>query len=137
MNPKKTKNLDKLFPILAVDEETNIIVSKNADLTAAFELKAPEIFAVSDGEYDSLHDVLVRATRVLPVGYMVHKQDMFVEDEYLPDFSSEYLQVNNSVAWANELHFAERPYMRHRCYLYITRPAASPLKRTSAQSSSC
>ncbi len=135
MNPKKTKNLDKLFPILAVDDESNIIVSKNADLTAAFALKSPEIFAVSDGEYDSLHDVLVRATKVLPIGYMVHKQDLFIEDEYLPDFSSEYLQHNNSVAWANELHFAERPYMRHRCYLYVTRPAASPLKRTSGQSS--
>jgi conjugation system TraG family ATPase len=135
MNPKKTKNLDKLFPILGIDDHTDIIVSKNADLTAAFALQTPEIFAVSDGEYDTLHDVLVRAIKVLPVGYMVHKQDAFLEDEYLPDFTSTYLQTNNSVAWANEMHFAERPYLRHRCYIYVTRPASSPLKRTSAQSS--
>ncbi|AEI52029.1 TraG family conjugative transposon ATPase [Runella slithyformis] len=135
INPNKAKNLETLFPILAVDAETDIIVSKNADLTVAFEMKVPEIFAISDSEYDTLHDVLVRAIKILPIGYMIHKQDMFIEDDYNPNFESEFLQSNNYVAWENERHFAERPYLRHRCYLYITRPASSPLKRTSQQSS--
>ena len=56
---KKSKSLADLLPILCIDEPTQCIVSKNADITAAFELHAPEIFAVSDGEYDTLHDILV------------------------------------------------------------------------------
>ncbi|MCY7358445.1 MAG: DUF3875 domain-containing protein [Rudanella sp.] len=76
---KRSKTLKDLLPILCIDETTGCIVSKNADITAAFELQSPEIFAVSDGEYDTLHDVLVRAAKVLPVGYMVHKQDLFIE----------------------------------------------------------
>ncbi len=131
----KTKNLNQLFPILGIDPDTQCIVSKNADLTAAFELQAPEVFAVSDSEYDALHEVLIRAAKVLPVGYMIHKQDLFIEDVYTPPFDSAYLRQNNYVAWENERHFAERPYLRHRCYLYVTRPAQSPLKRTSGQSS--
>ncbi len=132
---KKSRSLANLFPILCIDEPTQCIVSKNADLTAAFELKAPEIFAVSDGEYYTLHDILIRAAKVLPVGYMVHKQDFFIEDVYAPTFDSEFLRDANYVAWENERHFADRPYLRHRCYLYVTRPATPPMKRTSGQSS--
>ena len=132
---KKSKSLADLLPILCIDEPTQCIVSKNADITAAFELHAPEIFAVSDGEYDTLHDILVRATKVLPVGYMVHKQDLFIEDVYTAPYGSAFLQSSNYVAWENERHFADRPYLRHRCYLYVTRPATSPLKRKSSQSS--
>jgi conjugation system TraG family ATPase len=132
---KKSKSLAQLFPILCIDEPTGCLISKNADITAAFELQAPEIFAVSDGEYDALHDVLIRAAKVLPVGYMVHKQDLFVEDVYTAPFGSEFLRETNYVAWENERHFSDRPYLRHRCYLYITRPATSPLKRTSGHSS--
>ncbi|RYC66689.1 TraG family conjugative transposon ATPase [Spirosoma sordidisoli] len=132
---KKSKTLADLFPILCIDETTHCVVSKNADITAAFEVQAPEIFAVSDGEYDTLHDILIRATKVLPTGYMVHKQDLFIEDVYTPPFGSEFLRTSNYVAWENERHFADRPYLRHRCYLYVTRPALPPLKRTSSQSS--
>ena len=132
---KKSKTLADLFPILCIDETTHCVVSKNADITAAFEVQAPEIFAVSDGEYDTLHDILIRATKVLPTGYMVHKQDFFIEDVYTPPFGSEFLRTSNYVAWENERHFADRPYLRHRCYLYVTRPASPPLKRTSSQSS--
>ena len=132
---KKKKALADLFPILCIDGPTGFIVSKNADITMAFELQAPEIFAVSDTEYDALHDVLIRATKVLPVGYIVHKQDLFVEDVYTPTFESEFLRSSNYMVWENERHFADRPYLRHRCYLYVTRPATSPLKRTSGQSS--
>ena len=132
---KRSKTLKDLLPILCIDETTGCIVSKNADITAAFELQSPEIFAVSDGEYDTLHDVLVRAAKVLPVGYMVHKQDLFIEDVYVPPFESDFLRNANSLVWENERHFADRPYLRHRCYLYVTRPATSPMKRTSGQSS--
>lgn len=135
MNPSKAKNLETLFPILCIDAETDIIVSKNADLTMAFALELPEIYALSESEYNAIHDVFVRAVRLLPVGYMVHKQDFFVEASYQTEFEREYLLANNYIAWENELHFAERPYLDHRTYLYVTRPAVSPLKRTTTNSS--
>ena len=135
MNPRKAKNLETLFPILSIDAETDIIVSKNADLTLAFALELPEVYALSESEYNAIHEIFVRAVRLLPVGYMLHKQDFFVEASYQTDFEREYLLANNYIAWENEMHFAERPYLDHRAFLYITRPSVSPLKRTTTNSS--
>jgi hypothetical protein len=47
INPRKIKNIKDIFPILSIDSSIdpkfNIIVSKNADLTIAFEVTLPEL----------------------------------------------------------------------------------------------
>lgn len=46
--------LDSKFPILAV--ENGCIITKSADVTAAYRVELPEIFTVSSDEYEAMHD---------------------------------------------------------------------------------
>lgn len=49
----KTVSLESRFPLLSVEE--NCIISKGGDITAAFEVTLPELFTLTQAEYESLH----------------------------------------------------------------------------------
>lgn len=49
----KRSTLENKFPILSVED--GCIVSKNADITAAFRVRLPELFTVSSPEYEAMH----------------------------------------------------------------------------------
>lgn len=49
----KACDLEDRFPILAV--ENNCIVSKDADITVAFEVELPELYTVTAAEYEAIH----------------------------------------------------------------------------------
>lgn len=49
----KTATLERKFPLLAV--ENNCIISKNADITAAFRVILPELFTITGAEYEAMH----------------------------------------------------------------------------------
>lgn len=49
----KACDLEDRFPILAV--ENNCIVSKDADITVAFEVELPELYTVTATEYEAIH----------------------------------------------------------------------------------
>ncbi|GLU56506.1 transposase [Dyadobacter frigoris] len=132
---KKTKQEESIFPILAVDSLTDAMVSANADLSMAFEIKHPEVFTTSDGEIDIIADAYINAIKTLPVGYIVHKQDWYVEAEYKADYKNSTIKNGNYLAFANEKHFSERPHVEHRCYIYLTRPSMDAKTRTSKNSS--
>ena len=129
----KSKNYKDIFPILAIDKDSNAIVSANGDLTIGLEVALPEIFTLSDGDYDNISETLVNSIKALPVGYVFHKQDWYVEEKFAPNL--EHNLYSSDLARENELHFNERPYLRHKCYIYITAPAADVEKRTSLKSS--
>ena len=110
------RSLEAALPLLAV--ENNCIISKMADVTVGFRLHLPEIFTLSTDDYRSLHSILVKAIKLLPVGTIVHKQDWFIEEKYEAD----YEQGDDSfLTQAFQRHFAERPYLNHYCYLYISK----------------
>ncbi|KAA6439918.1 TraG family conjugative transposon ATPase [Dyadobacter flavalbus] len=131
----KIKEEESIFPILAIDSHTDVMVSANADITLAFELTHPEVFTASDGEIDILSDAYVNAIKTLPVGYIVHKQDWYVEAEYTADFNNPTIKNGNYLAHANEKHFGERPHVIHKCYIYVTRPSMDAKTRSSKNSS--
>ena len=77
-------DLSKVFPIYKV--ENDCILSKQGDVTLAFEVILPEIFTLSDQEYESFHQVLVKAIKVLPPYSVFHKQDWFFSKRQEADF---------------------------------------------------
>ena len=117
INRSKIHELDAHFPLLAV--ENGCILSKDADVTVAYEVTLPEIFTVSGTEYEEMNSLWHKAIKTLPKFTIVHKQDWYVRESYKPDF----VKTDNddeSVAFlsrAGDLHFAERPYLDHKCYL--------------------
>ena len=128
----KTSTLESKFPLLRV--ENNCIISKFADVTAAYRVTLPELFTLTGEEYETLHGAWLKALKVLPDYTVVHKQDFFIEERYMaPEEGSE----RSFLARSYDRHFNERPYLRHTCYLFVTKTTSERMRQTSASSVLC
>ncbi|MFV0390323.1 MAG: TraG family conjugative transposon ATPase [Paludibacteraceae bacterium] len=124
--------LENKFPLLAV--ENNCIVSKDADVTAAFRVELPELFTVTSPEYAAIHSAWNKAVKVLPDFTIVHKQDWFVKENYQPEIQKEGLSF---LSRSFERHFNERPYLNHECFLFITKTTRQRMAQQSNFSTLC
>ena len=128
----KISTLESKFPLLRV--ENNCIISKFADITAAYRVSLPELFTLTGEEYEALHGAWLKALKVLPDYTVVHKQDFFTEERYMaPEEGFE----RSFLARSYERHFNERPYLRHTCYLFVTKTTPERMRQTSASSVLC
>ncbi|HEK19755.1 MAG TPA: TraG family conjugative transposon ATPase [Bacteroidetes bacterium] len=108
--------IEKIMPISTV--EHNSIISAQGDITIAYEAILPEIFTLSDRDYEAYHQTLIKAIKLLPVNSIFHKQDWFTETKYKANFESE---DNSFLSRSSERFFNERPYLNHRCYIFLTK----------------
>lgn len=126
--------IEEVMPIYKVEQDC--ILSRTGDVTIAFELTLPEIFTLGLHDYESLHQAWLKAIRLLPVHTVFHKQDWYQECRYTGDFTKDGLTF---LARSSEKFFNERPYLDHKCYLYLTqkteRKPNSPLASTLIRSS--
>ena len=58
------KLLDDILPIL--DVEHDLILSRQGDVTIVFRAQLPELFTLSEPQYEAFHQTWVKAIRVLP-----------------------------------------------------------------------
>ncbi|WP_293932361.1 TraG family conjugative transposon ATPase [Sphingobacterium sp. UBA6645] len=123
-------NLEDIFPIM--DVEHDCILSKSGDVTIAYEVTLPEIFTLSDLEYESLHQAWIKAIRTLPEGTIFHKQDWFNLAKYTADFHDGSL---SHLDRCSEEHFSGRPFLKHRCFMMLTRCSSSRKTVSSLTSS--
>ncbi|MBN9293600.1 MAG: TraG family conjugative transposon ATPase [Flavobacteriia bacterium] len=108
--------LREVFPIL--DVEHDCILSKQGDITVVFKVELPEVFTLSDQEYEAFHHTWVKAIKVLPRFTILHKQDWFIDSHYEADF----LKPDTSfLSHSSERFFNERPYLDHSCYIMLTK----------------
>lgn len=131
-NVLKAETLERKFPLLSV--ENGCIVSKDADLTVAFEVELPELFTMTAAEYEAVHSSWVKAVKVLPDFSVVCKQDWFTKETYRPDFRD---GEQGFLSKSYELHFNERPYLNHKCYLYLTKTTRERSRQRSDFNSLC
>lgn len=110
------KVLDDVLPIM--DIEHDCIVSKQGDISVVFEVELPELFTLSDQEYEAFHQSWVKAVRLLPRFSIFHKQDWFLQSNYQPDFDS---TEKSFLSQASERFFNERPFLHHKCYIILTK----------------
>lgn len=118
----KPIDIEKLFPIYKV--ENNAILSVFGDVTIGYEVTLPEIFSLSNNEYEAFHQALVKAIRVLPKHSCFHKQDWFFEEKYKTDFITKAEVSSGKTSFlsaSSERFFNERPYLKHRCYIFLTK----------------
>jgi conjugation system TraG family ATPase len=115
------KYLEELLPIMGVEKDC--ILSKQGDITLAFQMELPEVFALSDAEYESFHQVWVRAIKILPKHSVLHKQDWFVEAKYRANFnnSNKDYAEKSFLSRSSERFFHERPFLDHSCYIFLTK----------------
>lgn len=131
-NVLKAETLERRFPLLSV--ENGCIVSKDADLTVAFEVELPELYTVTADEYEAMHSSWIKAVKVLPEHSVVCKQDWFVKETYRPKTDD---GEQSFLTRSYELHFNERPYLNHKCYLFLTKITRERSRRKSDFNTLC
>ena len=130
-NVMKAATLESKFPLLAV--ENGCIISKDADITAAFEVELPELYTVTGAEYEAIHAAWCKAVKVLPDYSVVHKQDWFVREEYQPQLKDDMSFLSRSF----ERHFNERPYLKHSCFVFLTKTTKERSRQQSNFNTLC
>ena len=131
-NVLKAETLERRFPLLSV--ENGCIVSKDADLTVAFEVELPELYTVTADEYEAMHSSWIKAVKVLPEHSVVCKQDWFIKETYRPKTDD---GEQSFLTRSYELHFNERPYLNHKCYLFLTKTTRERSRRKSDFNTLC
>ena len=124
--------LENKFPLLAVEQ--GCIISKDADITVAFEVELPELYTVTGAEYEAIHGCWCKAIKVLPDFSVVHKQDWFIKEKYTPELHKDDMSF---LSRSFERHFNERPYLKHTCYLYLTKTTKERNRMQSNFSTLC
>ncbi len=130
-NVMKAATLESKFPLLAV--ENGCIISKDADITVAFEVELPELYTVTGAEYEAIHAAWCKAVKVLPDYSVVHKQDWFVREEYQPQLKDDMSFLSRSF----ERHFNERPYLKHSCFVFLTKTTKERSRQQSNFNTLC
>ena len=120
------KRMEDLLPVMAVEHDC--ILSKQGDVTIVFKAELPEIFTLSDQEYEAFHQSWIKALKVLPKFCVFHKQDWFLESAYRANFLSE---DSSFLTRSSERFFNERPFLDHSCYIMMTKKPAGRRNGTS------
>ncbi len=121
-------SIEKIFPIYKV--EHNAMISAQGDITIAFEAILPDIFTLSDADYETYHQSWVRSVRVLPKHSIVHKQDIFTRNKYAAGPASGQSFLSASAGQ----YFKDRAFLDHRCIILLTKKAIDRKLATSAYS---
>jgi hypothetical protein len=109
-------------------------LSKDADITACFEVRLPELFTVASAEYEAIHSAWHKAIKTLPDFTVIHKQDWYIKESYAPDLAQE---DQSFLSKSYQRHFNERPFLNHYCYLFLTKTTKERMRMQSNFSSLC
>lgn len=106
-------NSQEAYSILGiVGGDKGAIISKSGILTLAFEMNCPEIYSLSEENFESIHASFFQAFKNMPDNSFVHKQDVFLKKKYIPQ-----LKETSFINKAENKHFKDRLYLEHKCIL--------------------
>ena len=91
-------------------------------------------YTVTADEYEAMHSSWIKAVKVLPEHSVVCKQDWFVKETYRPKTDD---GEQSFLTRSYELHFNERPYLNHKCYLFLTKTTRERSRRKSDFNTLC
>jgi len=117
--------IEKIFPVWKVEDDA--MISTSGDLTIGFRLVLPETGTLASAQFDAAQQAFVRAIRVLPNGSIFHKADYFVRSRVKANFNSGLgaglgsgAGSDSFLSRASELHFNERVFLEHECFVFLT-----------------
>lgn len=113
------KTMETILPIMEIEHDC--ILSKQGDVTVVFKVELPEIFTLSDQEYEAFHQAWVKAIKLLPKFSVFHKQDWFIDSKHQPHFEND---DHSFLSRCSERFFNERPFLDHSCYIFLTKKPA-------------
>ncbi|MBW8244732.1 TraG family conjugative transposon ATPase [Muricauda oceani] len=111
-----TLNIAAHHPI--VDIRDHIVFANNGSVLACYKVLLPEVYSLSETDFEGLHSSWFQAFKSLPVGTVVHKQEVYLKSS----FTSVQLRRDTFLSKATHDHFKGREYMEHQSYLFFTCP---------------
>lgn len=106
-------NLTSHHPI--VDIQENVLFANNGNVVVCFQGALPEIYSLSEKDFEDMHGAWFQAIKSLPTGCVVHKQDIYTKQSY----TSDQLSNNTFLEQATHNHFKGREFMKHECFLFF------------------
>jgi len=106
-------NLQSYYPIVDIHE--NVVFANNGNVVLCFKGSLPEIYSLSEKDFEDMHGSWFQAVKSLPTGCVVHKQDIYIKKSY----SSEELPNNTFLEQATHNHFKGREFIEHQSYLFF------------------
>lgn len=122
--------MDEILPLYLYED--GFLISKNTDITALYEVTLPEVWTMTQEEYESQINCWIRAMKVLPDYSILHKQDFFIEKKFTSTGN-----ISGYLSKGYAKHFEGRPYYEHKSYLYVTLSNKENIKKDSVFSCLC
>jgi len=73
-------NLNAHHPIL--DIQGNTVFASNGNVVLCYKVVLPEVYSLSEPDFEELHNMWFQAFKSLPTGTVIHKQDNYQKVGY-------------------------------------------------------
>ena len=107
-------NLSKYHPI--TDIKDHLIFANNGNVIACYRVELPDIYSLSEKDFEDLHGIWFQGIKTLPVGTVIHKQDIY----FKKSFTSENLPSDTFLSQSTHDYFKGRELIEHHSYLFFT-----------------
>ncbi|MDN3594374.1 TraG family conjugative transposon ATPase [Zunongwangia endophytica] len=114
-------NLYKYPPI--ADVQNNTVFFANGNFCLAYRVHLPEVYSLSENDFDQLHSSWFQAIKSLPVGTYIHKQDVYLKKAY----QAKDLPTKSFLQQATHNYFKGREHLDHQCLLFFSLPKNNKL----------
>jgi len=106
-------NIATHYPIAT--SKDHVIFANNGNVVACYKVDLPEIYSLSETDFEDLHSTWLQAVKSLPVGTVIHKQDIYLKT----GFTASHLPNDTFLARATYNHFKGRECIQHTSYLFF------------------
>ncbi len=117
-------NVATAHPIINI--EGNLVFANNGNLILCYSTDLPEVYSLSEKDFEDLHGVWHQALRSLPTGCVIHKQDVYRKTPY----SAEALPGGTFLGKATADYFQGREYLAHQSFIFYTSPKNKALNNS-------
>lgn len=117
-------NFNAYHPIL--DIKNHVVFGSNGNLVLCYQVELPEIYSLSEADFEELHGMWFQAFKSLPMGMVIHKQDIYKKQGY----PAENLPGDTFLAKATQDYFKGREHLVHQSYLFFALPLDKALNAT-------
>lgn len=107
-----SKELRDFLPLMNIED--GCLLSKRGDITFGWRVVLPVAYSVNEAGYDSIISSFMQAYRLLPPYCIIHKQDVYRYDSYVPE------DVPGFLGKSGEEHFRGRQFLNGYCYIFLT-----------------
>lgn len=109
-------NLNAHQPIL--DTQGHTVFASNGNVVLCYKVALPEVYSLSETDFEELHGTWFQAFKSLPTGTVIHKQDNYQKVGY----DAKQLPNNTFLEKATHDYFKGREYLKHQSHLFFVLP---------------